>query len=155
MISGPGSIVSVWGKEGSQISVHMTPKQVTVPFMFITEEKYHGSVANYANIWFLIVSVVYCNCPIITKLWVDSCSQEKDICVWTVLWSLAQDTALALSRAEIKTKTVIAKWRKVWQLMSHVAMNLRPSFFIFQLPHSISLSVTFCHLRNYLIFVFM
>ena len=81
MISGPGSIVGVWGKEGSKISVHMTPKQVTVPFMFITEEKYHGTVANYGNICFLIVSVVYCNRPIITKLWVDSFNQEKDMCV--------------------------------------------------------------------------
>lgn len=40
--------------------------------------------------------------------------------------------------------------------MSHVAMNLtlRPSFFIFQLPHSISLPVTFCQLKE-LIFVFI
>lgn len=50
MISGPGSIVGVWGKEGSQVSVHVTPKQVTVPFMFVTEEKYRGGVASYASI---------------------------------------------------------------------------------------------------------
>lgn len=68
IISGPGSILGVWRKEGSKYSVYTTPNQVAVPFMFMIYKKYNGPVANCADVWFLIASVVYCNSPIITKL---------------------------------------------------------------------------------------